>query len=217
MEDKNAPSAPQRAWFKRTWVVAAATGIVGLTLGTAAGAEDVKSTPEYASVATQRDEARDALADAEQEIRVKQADLEQIAGDLPAREGALADAEQALTDREASVNKGLADREAAVTKAESAVAKSEKAVAKREKAVGVIEKEIEANTIGGEGLFEVGVEMKGGTYKTSGSADCYYAVLGDANGNDIKSNNITSGPATVSVARGEFFETNRCADWVLQR
>ncbi len=60
--------------------------------------------------------------------------------------------------------------------------------------------------------------MEPSFYKTSDSEDCCYAVNPDANGNGNGngSDNITSGPATVTVSAGEYFETAGCADWILQ-
>lgn len=201
-----APILPKPPWWKRTWVVAVAAGLLGIGIGGAsAGSADVTTTPEYKSIAADLDQANADLDQAKDDLADTSAELEEIAGDLPAREDAVEDAEAELEQSRAKLDK----REKELERAEASVAK-------REKAVGVIEKEIEANTIPGDGVFEVGVDMKAGAYKTSGSTDCYYAVNGDANGNDIKSNNITSGPATVTVNSGEFFETQGCADWVLQ-
>ena len=60
--------------------------------------------------------------------------------------------------------------------------------------------------------------MEPGFYKTSDRRGCCYAVNADANGNgnNLESDNITSGPATVTVSAGEYFETAGCADWILQ-
>jgi hypothetical protein len=61
--------------------------------------------------------------------------------------------------------------------------------------------------------------MRAGSYRTTGTStkNCYYAVLGDANGANIKSNNNTTGAAIVSVGNGDFFQTSGCNDWVLSR
>jgi hypothetical protein len=191
--------ATKTPWFKRTWVIAVGAGLLGIGIGAASAGADVKSTPEYEAVASDLSASEKELSEARAELSDTKAELTEIAGDVPEREAAVEKAEADLGERDEKLSK------------------AEAAVKQREKAVGLVEKEIRDNTIPGDGVFEVGVDMKAGAYKTAGAADCYYAVNGDANGNDIRSNNITSGPATVAVSAGEFFETRRCDDWVLQR
>jgi len=202
--------------------------LLGIILGSvSAGEADPKVSPEYQALNTELEDARaesssaqdelsatqdelsaaqDELSATQDELTSTEAEMEQIAGDLPAREDAVKEAEAALDQRDEALSKEAAD-----------LRKASSAVARRERAVGTVEKEIASNTIPGDGVFQVGVDMQAGLYKTSGAADCYYAVLGDPNGNDIKSNNIVSGPSTVTVAAGEYFETQGCADWVLQQ
>jgi hypothetical protein len=50
-----------------------------------------------------------------------------------------------------------------------------------------------------DGLYEVGAEIKPGTYKTPGGADCYYARLSSDDTSDIIANNSSTGPQTVRV------------------
>jgi len=218
MGSSNAPQAPRTTapqsgrqsaaktpWYKRGWVVATAALLLGIALGAASAGAAPEESPEYKSLAADLDEAEAAVASSADELTAAQDELRDVAGDLPAREDAVEKAEAALEKREEELSES-----------EAAVQAASKAVRKREKAVGLVEKQIANNTIPGDGIFEVGVDMKPGLYKTSGTADCYYAVNADANGNNIKSNNIVSGPATVSVSQGEYFETSGCADWVLQ-
>jgi len=58
-----------------------------------------------------------------------------------------------------------------------------------------------------DGMYEVGQEIKAGTYKTSGGSDrpCYYARLRSDETSDIIANNITEGPQTVRVRPGDAF------------
>lgn len=219
--EQSAPANTKRPWYKRGWVMAVAALVLGLIIGAAgAGSADPMDSPEYQALSQDLQDTREQLQSTEDdlqstedeletargEVSSTEADLEELTGDLPAREKAVEKAQAALDKR--------AD---ALDMAEADVRKAAKAVAKREQAVGNVETEIAENTIPGEGVFQVGVDMKSGSYKTTGSADCYYAVLGDPNGNNIKSNNITSGPATVTVSESEYFETSGCADWVLQQ
>jgi hypothetical protein len=80
-----------------------------------------------------------------------------------------------------------------------------------------MEKTIHENTVAGDGMYRVGVDMKTGTYKSNGSSGCYYAVLNSSDTEDIATNNITDGPAFVTVVPGRYFETRGCADWTLQQ
>lgn len=214
-------------WYKRGWVIAVAGLVLGLIIGTAtAGTSDPKQSPEYKSLSADLGSSRhqveendaklsstedklsstqDELTSTQDELASTKSRLTDVVGDLPAREKAVKKGEAALRARSADLRK-----------AEGRLRAKSKAVARRERKVGIVEKDIAKNTIAGDGTYQVGVDMKPGLYKTSGSTDCYYAVNGDANGNDIKSNNITSGPATATVKPGEYFETSGCADWVLQ-
>jgi uncharacterized membrane-anchored protein YhcB (DUF1043 family) len=201
---ETSPKPKKRAWYRRTWVVAVATLVVGFVIGVSAS--DPTTSPEYQDVAAELAQTEEQLETAEESLAATEEELEALAGDLPAREEQLEVAEADLAEREEKLDKLAAT-----------VEKRAKQVTRREKAVGLVEKEIANNTIPGDGVFEVGADMKPGMYKTPGSADCYYAVLADANGNNIISNNITSGPATVTVSAGQFLEVTRCADWVLQR
>lgn len=117
-----------------------------------------------------------------------------------------------LPEREAKVKA----QEEKLAKAQEAVTSAEKSVAKREKKVGIAEKEAKANTVSGDGMYEVGSDMKPGRYKTSGSPDCYYAILNSTDTSDIADNNLPGGPAFVTVREGQYFESRGCADWVRQ-
>lgn len=70
----------------------------------------------------------------------------------------------------------------------------------------------------GPGTWEVGVDVAAGKYKTTGGAQCYWARLqaNDGSFGDIIDNGLGAGPQTVTIRDGEYFETQRCADWELQ-
>lgn len=194
-------------WHRRVPVVttaALAAGlVVGLSLGMAAAPDPTRSA-EYQAL-----EGR--LAGAEAELTEKQRDLDEAGAELEALAGELPAREQAV--REAGT--ALAERERALAMGEKRLRRSDKALAKRERAVGIVERRIRRNTVPGNGIFEVGVDMAPGTYRTTGAKNCYFSVNADANGTEITANNITSGPALVALAAGEFFETSGCADWAL--
>jgi hypothetical protein len=75
------------------------------------------------------------------------------------------------------------------------------------------------STMSGAGVFVVGVDIKRGTYHTTGAVgggggNCYYALLSSTNTNDIIDNNNVTGPATIVVGPGvKAVDTNGCNTW----
>jgi len=69
----------------------------------------------------------------------------------------------------------------------------------------------------GEGIYEVGSDIKAGKYKTEGGSDCYYAILNSTDTSDIADNGDVSGPAFVTVRDGQYLELSGCAEWTLQQ
>lgn len=99
---------------------------------------------------------------------------------------------------------------------ESRVERVEDDLAEREAAVSAVESKIEGRTIPGDGVFEVGVDIKAGTYKAPASPDCYWSVNGDPNGDDIINNANPDGQFIVEVSNGQYLELARCAPLVRQ-
>jgi hypothetical protein len=71
----------------------------------------------------------------------------------------------------------------------------------------------------GAGVWEVGVDMAPGKYKTAGTDGygCYHARLrtGDGSLADILANGFSQGPVTVVVRDSDgYFETSGCHDWI---
>jgi hypothetical protein len=197
-------AAAKKAWWKRGWVVAVVALLVGIGIGGAsAGGSDPKTSQAYKDLVAQSTQSEQQ---AQQQAADDQATLEKIQGDLPAREAALRKAQSQLK----------ADQGRLKTD-EDTVAAREKSVAARERRVGIVEKTVAANTVSGNGMYKVGVDMKAGTYKSSGRSGCYYAVLNSSDTNDIATNNLSNGPVFVTVYAGKYFETQDCADWVLQQ
>jgi hypothetical protein len=69
------------------------------------------------------------------------------------------------------------------------------------------------------GVWEVGVDIAAGKYKTTGTDGygCYYARLEENDGSlgDILANGFVQGPATVTIkATDGYFETSGCEEWV---
>ena len=71
----------------------------------------------------------------------------------------------------------------------------------------------------GDGSHEVGVHIKSGTYRSSGSGSCYWARLSDFSHGvgSIIANGISS-PAIVTIGSSDAgFETRGCGNWVQVR
>lgn len=76
-----------------------------------------------------------------------------------------------------------------------------------------------ASTFAGDGEYLVGEDIAPGTYKTAGPDDdfgCYWARLKNASGefDAIIANNNLNGPGRVTLKKGEYFQTQRCQEWV---
>ena len=74
-----------------------------------------------------------------------------------------------------------------------------------------------AAALPGDGTFQVGVDVKAGTYvsKPSPNGNCYWARLSGSDGIDsIIDNDNTSGQAVVTIKKTDkFFESSGCSDW----
>jgi hypothetical protein len=205
------PTAPadgsvskKRAWWRRGWVIAVAALLIGIGIGGASGdSSDPKTSPAYKDLAAQLSQVKQQ---AKQQAASDQTKLQEVQGNLPAREAALKKAQSQLKSDEGRLKTD-----------QDTLAAKEKSVAARERRVGIVEKTIAANTVSGDGMYKVGVDMKAGTYKSNGRSGCYYAVLNSSDTSDIATNNLSNGPAFVTVFPGKYFETQDCADWVLQQ
>lgn len=75
-----------------------------------------------------------------------------------------------------------------------------------------------ATSFSGDGEYLVGEDIAAGTYKTAGadgSFGCYWERAKDASGEfgSIIANNNLEGPGRVTLNKGEYFKTSRCAEW----
>ncbi|WP_406499200.1 hypothetical protein OG936_31045 [Streptomyces sp. NBC_00846] len=75
-----------------------------------------------------------------------------------------------------------------------------------------------ATSFNGDGEYLVGEDIAAGTYRTTGpdsSFGCYWERAKDASGEfgSIIANNNLNGPGRVTLNKGEYFKTNRCAEW----
>ncbi|MFJ6381133.1 hypothetical protein ACIQI7_14180 [Kitasatospora sp. NPDC092039] len=76
-------------------------------------------------------------------------------------------------------------------------------------------------TIGGDGSYEVGVDVQPGTYKSKGPKAggigmCYWERNNGGDGiGSIIANDTVQGPATITIKAGDkLFKTTACQDWV---
>jgi hypothetical protein len=71
----------------------------------------------------------------------------------------------------------------------------------------------EATQIDADGVYVIGKDIPGGTWHTSGGAQCYEATLSSTNTGDIIDNNNITGPDTVSLAGAKAFEISGGCTW----
>jgi hypothetical protein len=67
-----------------------------------------------------------------------------------------------------------------------------------------------------EGTWEVGKDIRPGTYKASGGSGCYWAILnGPPTGDhdNIEDNGGFTKHVVVTLSEGQWFETNGCGTW----
>ncbi len=86
----------------------------------------------------------------------------------------------------------------------------------REEDISATEREIAENTFPGNGTYLVGEDIKPGTYRSSGSGDCYWARLSSTDGElgSIITNSFGSGAQVVTIRSGDVaFETSGCGEW----
>lgn len=162
---------------------------------------DPTKSDEYLSLA----DANSTLSGERDKIKE---DFEELDAGISDREDALVKRSDALDVQ--SANLDTRDQE---------LTEAEEAVAAREKAVGKIEAEQLENSVE-SGVWTVGSDIKAGMYRTKESvgSDCYWAVLQTGtNGSDIIDNGIPGGGRpTVTVKKGQDFESQRCGTWVKQ-
>lgn len=211
MSDLNAleqsPSAvPSKRWSKKK----TAALIVGAVLvaGSFAGglfigidSVDPRESAEYQS-----------LSDSNEVLQGERDDVQSELDDL---EGGIATRESVVEERTTQLD----ERSTGLDEREEELGSQDKEITAREKAVGKIEVEQAENSVE-NGVWTVGTDIKAGTYRTKEpvGSDCYWAVLKTGtNGSDIVNNGIPGGGRpTVSVKKGQDFESTRCGTWVKQ-
>jgi hypothetical protein len=70
------------------------------------------------------------------------------------------------------------------------------------------------NTTFGEGLYQVGVDIAPGIYRSAGGTGCYWARLKSLNTNDYIDSNLGNGPQVVQIdPTDKAFKTSHCQPW----
>lgn len=71
----------------------------------------------------------------------------------------------------------------------------------------------QATQISADGVYVIGQDIAGGTWHTSGGAQCYEATLGSTDTSNIIDNNNFTGPDTVSLAGAAAFNISGGCTW----
>jgi hypothetical protein len=64
----------------------------------------------------------------------------------------------------------------------------------------------------GDGLYQAGVAIQPGQYRTDGTDACYWAKLSTGDTNSVVDNDYTTGPQTVTID-SPYFESENCGTW----
>jgi len=154
------------------------------------------------------------------DLKSRTADLEGQVRDL---QGQVSTAQTDLTAAEADLKTAQADAQRSYARALGAVKSRFTA---RERALNARERALDARATSlsrqegilrqrsfGPGLYQVGKDIKPGTYHSSGGSNCYWAELRSSDTFDIISNNASAGPQTVTID-SPWFDTSGCGTWV---
>lgn len=188
--------------------------IIGaLALGVALGFvfDDPTSSPEYRTVAAERDGANETATQLQSEVDQLESEVTRLQDKVDGLEEEVA----GVAERETAV----AEAEEAVAAREAAATERESALAQREAAVGIAEEQQKANSFPGSGTFRVGTDIQPGTYTAAGSDLCYWARLSSLSGDfsAIITNHVGSGPQVVTIRDSDAgFETKDCGTWTRQ-
>ena len=161
-------------WYRRHLVQLAGAVLLGLIIGNALGASSASDADQRATVAEGRVQGAEARAVSAQ-----------------------GDAQRA---RDAA-NQADSDAAAKVKSEHDALAAKTAALDARERKITGAETAAKANSFPGEGTFQVGSDIKPGTYKSApaSSGNCYHARLNSLDSSDIIDNGNSSGPVVFTV------------------
>ena len=102
------------------------------------------------------------------------------------------------------------DRESELAATEATLTTRAAELDAREAAIKKTETTIAANTIPGDGVFMVGIDVKPGRYKSAGGSSCYWSRM-NAAGDDTIDNYIGAGPAVLTIQSTDgLVKTSHC-------
>lgn len=158
----------------------------------------------------ERREVSDQLAVASTSAEELQADVQQLEGRV---ERSKEQAAQAEVEARAKVEADFAETQAAMDSRAFELDQRSAGLDAREAEIAQTEQRIEQNSFG-NGVWEVGVDVQPGKYKTAGSSSCYWEKT-DRSG-EIIDNDALDGPSTVVIEASVFtFTSQRCGTWQL--
>jgi hypothetical protein len=211
--------APPRS--RRTWFVATGVAVLALALGTFAGTRvaDATKSPEYQALGETLANTESKLTFTEaalKDARESQSDAEDNATDaqdqLAVFEAHLKKRKAALKERGAELKRKQAGLDNRADRLEKKAANLEE----RQAEVTEAEELLAVTTVSGDGSYEVGVDIEGGLYESTGKRSCRYTVYGDEAGKAILLDKTTAGSTSVSLRTGTWFVTRGCAEWTRQ-
>ena len=196
------PTDSSKRWWERKRVLLPATALLSFLLGLGLGGV-------VAGSETERLEA--ALTDADQRAEATQLELSEAHDDLASTEDDL-DVAIDRADEALEIAQAEAGREISAAKRELRDAKRDLQeriadVAARERKVAQIER-----SSFGDGIWQVGEDIRPGTYRAPAGGGCYWAVLGSADTSDITNNGGFTANQTVTLSTG-WFESQDCGEW----
>ncbi|MGP5607146.1 MULTISPECIES: coiled-coil domain-containing protein [Micrococcaceae] len=186
----------------RKWIAGVGAAVVLLAAGAWAGSAvtDPTTSEQYASLKSE-------LTTTAAERDSVQAQLDETTSDYETLSGEIDDRELAADEKEAALDQRSEELD-----------EQQSAVTKREKAVGTAEKEKAANTVTG-GTWTVGLDIAAGTYRADEpvDSDCYWAIMRTGSNGDLIENDIPGGGRpSVTLSKGQDFNTSRCGSWTKQ-
>lgn len=202
------PNTPAQPKPKKHWKAPTVAAAIALFAGIGMGGTGGVSQADY-------DAAQANLASVTSERDTASARVEELTANAEVEAAKLKEAQEAAELAKADVENAKAD----IEKERSSLEEQQLALEKREKAVSGEEKKAKENTFG-PGRWVVGEDIKAGTYKTTEpvtSDRCYWAITrSGSNGDDIHSNDFgTQGNHTVTLKKGQDFESTECGSWKL--
>lgn len=192
-------AASDGKWYRRRWVIVTGCVIAAvLLLGVGGAIGSASSKPKIDDLTAKNTALEHTLNSRHAKLQDEEA-------------AAKADAAQAKRVK-AEQDKKVAD-DAATAKAAQDKATADAAAAAKAQQDAAAAAAAKMDTITSDGVYQIGVDTNPGHWKTDGGAGCYYAVLNSTNTQDIATNNIVNGPATIDLPAGKYFDTTNCGTW----